>query len=499
MSRKIIAAVLALSLSGCSQTAAEVSVTVSESAAEESAAKAAEEASAKTTESKGTIKVTPADELCDVYPKRIMYPEKTETNITAEKAEINEEFKNGEFVVYKFSSAYPVFSGGDEEVVKKINEYIKNYIYEIYNELERKTASAYTSEYDIDGFPYKMCGFIYENSFTAGDYLEYRKGWNYDINGNILTVYFEDYIYGAGAVHGSEAPRPMVFDLRSGERVDFNKLIADTDGLSEILCKSMYDYLYLNSSTYRDTPDNYVGYNADYNEELKSKNFYSGDFLVFGTDEDGDYVAAYTKANYIMSVCGGCLSFYLSPYQYGSYADGIRRIDVPIKDVLQYLTEEGRELFADFKSAESVPVNVIEYEYKKYFDTDYIVRVSSRNYDTAADYGSEGIPLVMRTPSDTDYDFIELFPDAYILELNGCRISGFEKIAEMKNIKRLGLNYCEFDGISGLLGSNINYIYGKGHNIPKAQADEFKEQGDDYGIASSVINDEFGLSSWLGY
>ena len=144
MSRKIIAAVLALSaltLGGCSRDPVEaneqVSVTeasiseiapavVSESITEESAAKEVEKAPAETEAEKEVyeIKVTPADEVYEVYPKRIIYPEKTETEITAEKAAITEGFeKNGKTIV-AFSAVYPVFSGGDEAVMKKINDSI---------------------------------------------------------------------------------------------------------------------------------------------------------------------------------------------------------------------------------------------------------------------------------------------------------------------------------------------------------------------------------------
>lgn len=387
MKRKIIAAFAVLGLlTGCEKSSAEGTVqvsetvstaaavsestsAVSESTTAESTTKATEETSAETTDvtpdtteeekEAEDINGNSADKFYDVYPMRIIYPEKTGTDITAEKAEITKEFKKGEFVVYKFSAAYPVFSGGNEAVMQKINGYIKNYVDEIYNELERETAKTDTSEYAVDDFPYSMCGFIYERAFDGG----YGETVLCDVNGNLLSVYFEDYEYGAGAMHGYETPMPMVFDLRTGERVDFNKIIADADGLSEVLSKALYDHLYLYGN-WRDTADKY----AEYNEKRKKDNFMSGEYLEFGTDKDGDYVAACNKANGRMTVRDGCLSFYLAGYEYGSYADGIRRVNVPIKDVLPYLTKEAQELFAGYASAESKPVNIIETDGEKYFD-----------------------------------------------------------------------------------------------------------------------------------
>ena len=109
MYRKIIAiAVLAAMLAGCSQnnTAEEITSTASAeitesttTMSEATTVSAASETTEKVAESEESEspKVIPADEIYDVYPMRIIYPEKTETNITVvEEKEINEEFKNGE-------------------------------------------------------------------------------------------------------------------------------------------------------------------------------------------------------------------------------------------------------------------------------------------------------------------------------------------------------------------------------------------------------------------
>lgn len=293
MKKFIAIAVLAAMLAGCSQndTAEEITSTASAEITESTTTMSeatttvsvASETTEKVTESEETEspKVIPADEIYDVYPMRIIYPEKTETNITVvEEKEINEEFKNGEFVVDKFSAVYPVFGGGDEAVTEKINGYIKNYVDSICDELEWDAAAYDTSEYDIDSFPYSLCGFFYERSFDGG----YGEDVLCDVNGNILSVYFEEYSYGAGAMHGIETPSPMVFDLRTGDRVDFNKIIGDADGLSEMLSKALYDYLYTNPySTRSDVPDNY----EEYNKKRISDGFVYDSVVEFGFDDEG--------------------------------------------------------------------------------------------------------------------------------------------------------------------------------------------------------------------
>ncbi|MDE6710114.1 MAG: DUF4163 domain-containing protein, partial [Oscillospiraceae bacterium] len=472
MSRKIIAAVLALSaltLGGCSQSPAEateqVSVTeadlseitaasVSESVTEESTTKAVEETSSKTAEEEVfEIKVTSADEVYEVYPKRIIYPEKSETNITAKKAEIIESFEKDGAAVNVFSAVYPVFSGGDEAAVRKINEYIKNYVDEIYNELKQEAENyVFEDGFSIDEFPYSLCGFLYERSFTAGDYHEYRDDWDYEVNGNILSVYFEDYEYGAGAAHGYETPMPMVFDLRSGERVDFNKIIVDADGLSEALSKALFDYryayTYTNSAYRSDDADKY----AEYNGNRISNGFRDEKFIEFGTDEEGNYIVVYCPANDRIIIKDGCLSFYLSPYQYGSYADGIRRVDLPINDILPYLNEAGKSLFDGCVSAESEPANVIEYRGKRYFDNIFpvlTIEVDIHQRGTTYPDGSVEIidydyywrrgefPPKFWKFTDSDYEFMGLFPDVGRIELHGCSNIDFEKLAKIKNIDNI--------------------------------------------------------------
>lgn len=499
MSGKIIAAVLvlsALTLGGCSQDIAEAagqvpvteadlseitSAYVSESAAKEgtSAEKEAETAEKDVFE----IKVTPADEVYEVYPKRIIYPEKTETNITAEKAEITEGFEKGGRTIVAFSAEYPVFSGGDEAVMKKINDSVKAYIDGIYSE-EKESAAKYTltdikedAEYD---FPYGMCGFYWQRAVTGGAYYGFRD--EFDVNGNILSVYFEDYSYGAGAAHGSGTPVPVMFDLRTGERVFFSGLIEDADGLSEALSKALFDYryayTYTNSAYRSDDADKY----AEYNGNRISEGFRDERFVEFGMNDEGNYIAAYCPADDRVIIRDGCVCIYLAPYEYGNHADGIRRADAPISDILPFLNEEGRSLLEGYVSAESEPANVIEYKGKRYFDNIFpVLTLETFNYHSYWMVGE--FPPILWEFTDSDYEFMGLFPDVGRIELHGCSNIDFEKLSKIKNIDNiteLELEYCEFGDISPLAETNINYIGGKGSVIPFEQAEVFRSREGNY-------------------
>ncbi len=99
----------------------------------------------------------------------------------------------------------------------------------------------------------------------------------------------------------------------------------------------------------------------------------------------------------------------------------------------------------------------------------------------------KAIPEFCGTLTEGDYEFMSLFPNIDTLELNSCPHIDFEKIAAMENIKRLYLNDCEFDDISPLFGSNIDYISGSGYNISQEQADEFIAKGGRYVDSELII------------
>ena len=288
---------------------------------------------------KTEYKVTPANELYNVYPKRITYPEKTATEITAEKAEIKEKFQKDGYTVDEFRAVYPVFSGGDKAVMQKINDSIRAYIDEAYEKSKK-----HTEEYDIENDTYVKAHFGFSMSIhgNSRDNTELT----YDINGNILSVdfYTEDY---AGGAHGAVRPVSFVFDLRTGEKVDFNNIFEDKNAVANEINMAAYQYF----------------------ERLWSRH---------GIDEyESDFERFYGKLNADdfdsegFTVRDGCLSYCTSPYEFGgSFSDGMQFMEAAMEDIFPYLNEAGKSLFEGYASAKSEPVNIVEEYGEKYFDLD---------------------------------------------------------------------------------------------------------------------------------
>lgn len=313
--------------------------------------------------------VTPANKVYGVYPRKIIYPEKQQMPITVTVETVQEDiYTPGGKHAGEFSAEYPVISGADEAVCQKINAEIKLFTDRVFDEFRENTRRAEEVSYEpMYSWKINMSGVDF-----AGD------GW--DTNGNILTVYFADNRYQAPAVHGSEEPKPMLFDLRTGDRIYFSQLIENTDGLAKTLEAWFNDYQF----AYGGAP--YGMMDAEqYADILKNRN--SGISVnEFGIDVNGIFRAAGEDADEVMTVYDGCVGFYLSPYQYGSYADGIRRVDIPASEIIPYLNDKGKSLFDGYVSAESIPANVIEYKDGKYFDTTmWVPNVVDESDPTAGD------------------------------------------------------------------------------------------------------------------
>lgn len=286
-------------------------------------------------------KGVPADEVYNVYPKRILYPEKTETNITAEKAEINEEFKKDGQVVFEFSAVYPVFGGGDGAVIQKINDGVKAYIDEVYEDISRRT-----EEYDADKDGEIFPPWHFSMTICALG----SRGWengidlDYDINGNILSVFFYTEDHPPLAAHGAVEPALMTFDLRTGEQINFNEIFEDKKAVINEINMAAYQYF---ENRWRS--GGVEGYESGFEK-------------FSGIPEHYDFDREITVRN-------GCLSYCTVPYGFGgSFADGMQFMDVAAEDIYPYLNEKGRSLFEGYQSAESEPVNIIEEKGEKYFD-----------------------------------------------------------------------------------------------------------------------------------
>ncbi len=404
--------------------------------------------------------VIPSDEVYEIYPVTLTYPEEEKTDISMEKAYAEEDIYNKNGVPYcAFAAEYPVFSGGDKAAMDKINAEIKAYIDGI-ADMERQDAekdpTAADDDFVKDFLPTYGALKTYGVLFAPEDDIWGSAG-GYNVCGNLLAADFVGYGYSAGAMHGYEEPVSMLFDLRTGERVDLKDYAKDLGELEQRVYNAIFSYTYLNG----------VGMYDDYD----SINF--EDYVKENTARNMEYY--YSNEAYFQTLSGdftlgrGCIGIYLAPYEYGCYADGIRLIEVPIDDILPYLDEEGRELFGDATSAKSEPVDLIEYGGVRYVST------------------VKAIPEFCGTLTEGDYEFMSLFPNIDTLELNGCPQIDFEKIAAMENIKRLYLEDCEFDDISPLFGSNIDYISGSGYNISQEQAEEFIKQGGRYVDSELII------------
>lgn len=360
-----LAILTAVMLAGCNKQTEEAAVeteqvtTVSEvtTTAEVTTLKEAETTTAETTSvevKNETPELYSADEKYECYPMEIIHSEKQETDITAETVEIREGLCNADgYQIVGFEANYPVFSSEsvDSTVLDKINQQVKAYIDEAY-ECERIYAEEYDeySEDDVEIIE-ALCtnyGFIQEIQLKYDNVYFERKG--FDVCGNILSVNFVDYGYGAGAAHGIEAPVPMMFDLRTGEQIRLSEMVVDKIAFSERVMISILDVMFK-------TRFNYGNHYAmsDYNDFITDAMNYDS-VKEYGVDENGELIIGYCKADTRLTVKNGCVGFYIAPYEYGCYADGIRLAEVPIDDLLPYMNDGGKKLFEGIASATTAPV-----------------------------------------------------------------------------------------------------------------------------------------------
>lgn len=111
--------------------------------------------------------------------------------ITAEETVIDESIKNKNgLTICGFYANYPIFSGGDEAVIGKINGAVKDYIDGVYGE-EKQYASENNDDAFMEGFLF-MRGRIVTYDSQGGEYYTYR------VNGNLLSVYFSENFFTRG-------------------------------------------------------------------------------------------------------------------------------------------------------------------------------------------------------------------------------------------------------------------------------------------------------------
>lgn len=393
MYRKIFIAVLALGLlAGCEKNIPEAEITsaeTSESSMAESTSTTvttvstvvSEEAEMSSeTETKPPYiedgkppVVMSAEELYDRYPVNIIYHERQDVSDRVKTEILQEDLYTADGLkASEFYAEYPVLSGYDEAVCKKINDTIQAFINENYNGEKSWVESKEFDENEIGvmeeyGIPIRK-----HTINMDGTYFD---GFGYDINGNIFSVYFADNNEYFQAAHGSEHPVPMMFDLRTGDKIIFSELVGDKDKMQEVFAKTECRGELLHGFNPFGERD------ADEMQEILSPpykgydDFYKDD-RIFAVD--------------------GCIGFLLAPYENGSFGDGVRLWQLPTDEFVPYMNDEGKALFEGYVSAETEPPKVIEYKGKRWFDN------------------TEWVPYVFDVENLTEYDkeFISMFENA---------------------------------------------------------------------------------------
>ena len=167
---------------------------------------------------------------------------------------------------------------------------------------------------------------------------------------------------------------------------------------------------------------------------------------------------------------------------------------------MQYLNENGRSLFEGYVSAESEPLNIIEYRGGKHFSTESSLEFADReiteeDYDYISEF--ENVAVEFSNCKGIDYERLAELDNIFGLELESCCDIDFAAIAKMKGITGLILRGCEFDDISPLYGSGVKNIYEADYqskfknteNITISQWREFMNAGGEY-IDSALICSE---------
>ena len=255
-----------------------------------------------------------------------------------------------------FKAVYPIITDErlDESARKKINGEIKSYRDGLFESAQNDVNMLGK---DNDGNMSEVAKSFYE---TARD--EYTLNFEIDTVGkNFLAVYFLYSPYHEGAAPEFVYPVQMVFDLRTGERVNFEKIIADKAGFAKAMERELRSIgalsrANLDADGYKAALENGEGLPdwlridlGDGTEQI----FHGGDNLYQRT-----------------AVRDGCLGVYCAYYDFGfgSEEDECYFAGIPFDEAEKFLTDEGKEIFSAYSSAETEPVNVIEYKRKRYFE-----------------------------------------------------------------------------------------------------------------------------------
>ncbi|MDE6132895.1 MAG: hypothetical protein K2G04_05930, partial [Oscillospiraceae bacterium] len=229
--KKIIAlaAVLAVLLTGCANDDynEETIVTTATSASETEAS----------IPEYNEVKVTRADELYDVYPVKFSYKNENwwsviDTTPVEEDPALLYNDLGMEMGIFKADYPQVTDERLEVEVRERINSEIKKYRDELFESVQNDINLIGK---DTDGNMSDEAKLFYE---TARD--SYTLVYSVDTVGkNFWAVHFLYSPYHAGAAPEFVYPMQMVFDLRTGERVGFEKIVADKEGFADAMEKEL--------------------------------------------------------------------------------------------------------------------------------------------------------------------------------------------------------------------------------------------------------------------
>lgn len=305
------------------------------------------------------IKVTRADELYDIYPVKFTYKNDnwwSSIEYAAEEEEPTLLYNDLGMEMGTFKAVYPITTDErlDESVREKINGEIKSYRDGLFESAQNDVNMLGK---DKDGNMSEEAKSFYE---TARDV--YTLEFEIDTVGkNFLAVYFLYRPQIAASAPEFVYPVQMVFDLRTGERVNFEEIVADKQGFAKAMERELRSIgalsrANLDADGYKAAVENGEGFPdwlridlGDGTEQI----FHGGDNLYQRT-----------------AVRDGCLGVYCAYYDFGfgSGDDECYFAGIPFDEAEKFLTDEGKEIFSAYSSAKTEPVNVIEYKGKRYFE-----------------------------------------------------------------------------------------------------------------------------------
>lgn len=431
-----------------SGTVTELAETTAEETTSAETTAAAETTSAAEEDNDEMPVITPLSELYDVYLTELEYPEVTDSPVEVKYESVTEDIMWNDRLICKFDVQYPVISAIknvctiDDEVLQSINMSARVRAEDIYTDYKSGI------EYIYNDAPKAYDGFCDEIITTCRVV---------NTGGNILTIYYEDYYYGAGAVHGYEVPCVEMYDLTTGEQVFLADIVEDKEGLYEPVRKALADMEFIQ---YEHSLDEYADYCAESDENAEDT--YA---IGYGVDDNGIYWLASCDTDYRASIEeDGCLCLYLAPYEHGCYADGIRKLEIPLDDVRQYFTDRGKALIEEIPSAKTKSASLIEYKGQTFTTLERYIP-----YDLFGDNNY----LENGAYTEGDYLVIEAMPKLKCVYIGGG--TDLKRIVALRNLRRVGV-ISEISDITPLYNTGF-IIYDWSKYLTEEQCEEYTARG----------------------